>query len=102
MTRFQIQAHKNAWYKENAPLGKELGYPACCIQAFCDQPPIVLQMSTRTPEDVERYRAGCIHGIFTGFIPCSIHAKQILAGEITIHSLIKNRNPSFALFPNFK
>lgn len=96
-----MQEHKDAWFEENAPFGKELGYPDCCIKEFCDQPPALLRrMKEPTKDDKRRYKAGCINGEFTGFIPCAFHAKQITMGKITLQSLIQNRSEKFGQFPN--
>lgn len=97
----EIKRLQDEWYKENAPFGKELGYPECCIKEFCMKPPLVLKYSTPTKDDINRYNAGCINGQFTGFIPCIQHAKEIMDGKITLASLIKNRNKSFPPFPVF-
>lgn len=102
MTTDQIKKHQQDWYNENAPFGRELGYPECCIKAFCDQPPALLKGRLPTQIEKDRYKAGCINGEFTGFIPCAEHAKEILIGKISLHSLIKNRNPIFLPFPHFK
>jgi len=91
---------KKKWYKINAPFGKKLGYPDCCIKEFCDQPPQLLKLTSANETDRLRYQAGCINGQFTGFIPCSSHAKSIMDGKLTIESLIKNRDEKFPPFPN--
>ncbi len=95
-----LEQHIKQWTDENSPLGKELGYPDCCIKEFCEQPPVLLNHSKPTKDDKRRYKAGCINGQFTGFIPCKEHAKQIVMGKITLKSLIENRNPKFLPFPN--
>lgn len=95
-----MREHKKEWFDENAPFAKELGYPDCCIQEFCDQPPALLAKTDRTENDMIRYEAGCINGVFSGLIPCVRHAKEIIAGKITLASLIKNRNSKFHEFPN--
>lgn len=96
-----LQKLKDAWFAENAPFGKELGYPDCCIKEFCDQPPALLEVVSPTEDDIRRYKAGCINGLFTGFVPCAFHAKEIMRGKITLRSLIQNRNKDFRPFPNF-
>ena len=97
-----MQEHKDAWFEENAPFGKELGYPECCIKEFCDQPPALLKRNkVPSKDDKRRYKAGCINGNFTGFVPCAFHAKEITMGKITLQSLIQNRNKDFNPFPNF-
>jgi hypothetical protein len=93
---------KAVWFAENAPFGKQLGYPDCCIKEFCDQPPALLRRIKKPSiEDKIRYAAGCINGKFTGFIPCKFHAKEIIVGRITLASLIQNRNKKFPPFPQF-
>ncbi len=94
-----LKGLKQRWFKINQPTGKHLGYPDCCIKAFCDQPPELLQRSQPTKDDMKRYRAGCISNEFTGFIPCINHAKEINAGKITLASLIKDRNSDLPPFP---
>jgi hypothetical protein len=97
-----LKKHQQDWFDENAPLGRDLGYPECCVKAFCDQPPALLR-ERRTPskDDQIRYKAGCIRGEFTGFIPCINHAKEIVAGRITLASLVKNRHEMFPPFPTW-
>lgn len=94
-----VKKLKQDWYDENAPFGRELGYPECCIKEFCDQPPGILKRSSPSKDDKRRYKAGCIDGKFTGFIPCAYHAKQIISGKITLSSLINGRNNEFPPFP---
>lgn len=94
-----IKKLKQQWYDENAPFGRELGYPECCIKEFCDQPPALLKKSVASKDDKRRYKAGCIDGKFTGFIPCKLHAREIVSGKITLASLIHNRNKEFPPFP---
>jgi hypothetical protein len=57
--------------------GGWFGYPQCCIDHFTSGKEI-------TPD---QYKAANYHG----FVPCPEHTKQILDGEITLESLIKNR-----------
>lgn len=92
---------KRKWYNENAPLGKDLGFPQCCINEFCAQPPQVLKRTKLTAADYARYDASLIDGKQTGFFPCAAHAKQILSGEIKLADLIQNRNSQLPPFPNF-
>ena len=40
-----LEKHIKEWTEENTPLGKELGYPDCCIKEFCNQPPVLLRNS---------------------------------------------------------
>ena len=95
-----LQKLKDDWFSENAPFGKQLGYPDCCMKEFCDQPPALLNNSKPTKEDQRRFKAAHLNGKFTGFIPCKEHAKQIITGKITLMSLIKNRSSEFGIFPN--
>jgi len=77
-------------------MGRELGYPECCIKEFCDLPPEL--MTGNPPRKVKQcFRAAHIEGKYTGFIPCNIHAKQILNGEIQLTDLIKDR----VIYPDF-
>jgi len=94
-----IKEQQQDWFEINAPFGKDLGYPDCCIKEFCDQPPQLLRTNKPTKEDRRRYKSGLIQGQFTGFIPCSFHAKEITMGKITLVSLIKNRSSEFLPFP---
>jgi hypothetical protein len=94
-----VEALKREWYQENAPFGRVLGYPYCCILEFCDQPPALLQGVEPSQIDIDRYNAGYVDGEFTGFIPCAYHAGLILEGRISLASLIHGRNPAFPPFP---
>jgi len=94
-----IKELQEDWFNINAPFGKELGYPDCCIKEFCAQPPALLKRSVPSKDDQRRYEAGCIDGVFTGFIPCIRHAKMVLKKEISLYDLIVNRNKDFPLFP---
>jgi len=96
----KMQGKKDEWYVENAPLGRALGYPECCIREFCAHPPEYLKNMMLTQKDINRYRASFKDGKYTGFIPCGSHAEQILAGEVTIDSLITNRSKEYPTFPN--
>ncbi|MDD3686863.1 MAG: hypothetical protein PHE56_08870 [Bacteroidales bacterium] len=95
-----IEMFRKNWHIINDPIGKTLGYPDCCIKEFGDDAPELMLNSEPTEEHKLRYEAGCIDGVFTGFIPCVFHAKQILAGEITLASLIKDRNEFVPPFPD--
>jgi hypothetical protein len=64
-------------------VGKYFGYPSCCIAAYED---IQTNQGRKTAE--QAYLASMMN---TGFTPCPIHAKQIVAGTIKIESLIVNR-----------
>ena len=92
---------KANWYDINAPLGKALGYPECCIKEFGNEPPELLQGKNPTEDQILRYNAGCIDEEFTGFIPCVNHAKEIESGKTTLKSLISNREEHFPAFPEY-
>ena len=95
-----LKEQQDEWFNINAPFGKDLGYPDCCIKEFCDQPPEWLKKQKSPSKiDLRRYKAGCINGQFTGFIPCAFHAKEITMGRITLNSLINNRDKEFPPFP---
>lgn len=100
MSSEEIQKAKNEWYQINAPVGIAFGYPQCCINQFCDEPKEVLQKRIPSKDDMNRYEAGKIDGIFTGFIPCSDHANKILSKQITLMELIGNRREDIRPFPN--
>lgn len=99
MTSNHLQEYITRWYEENAPYGRLLGYPECCITAFCNQPPEVLQQTKATDADRMRYQAGHLNGEFTGFIPCAKCAALVLNGQITLSSLIQNRSTDLYPFP---
>jgi len=93
---------RKKWYSENGKLGKSLGYPSCCIAEFLVKShPEDLKGMKANKNDYLKYKAGCINGRYTGIIPCLFHAKKILSGQITLYSLIKNRDPKFPPFPNY-
>ena len=43
MQVIQTQNHLQEWTEQNEPIGKMLGYPQCCIDQFCSQPPAALK-----------------------------------------------------------
>jgi len=88
-----------SWYQENLPSGKAFGYPECCIRAFGNQAPQLMKKGKATRDDKRRLRASYIDDEYTGLIPCSEHAKQIIAGEILLTDLIKNRDRNLPPFP---
>lgn len=96
-----VEAQVAAWREENEELGQLLGYPQCCIDAFCQQPPLLMQIMGTDHSDELRYDASHINGVYTGFIPCIEHAKQVLSGEVQLSDLIDNRSSDFEAFPNF-
>jgi hypothetical protein len=89
------------WTEMNRPIGERLGFPDCCIKEFCNQPPKSMT-GNPTTSDMTRYNSACIGGIFTGFVPCIKHAKEIEIGAITLESLInlEKRDLAFPKFPN--
>lgn len=90
---------KIQWRQQNEPIGKELGYPQCCIDAFCNQPPHTMKNKQPTEEDQIRLEASYINNFYTGFIPCIEHAKDILWGKTTLPELIQNRSLIYPAFP---
>jgi hypothetical protein len=61
--------------------GKYFGFPKCCRKAFGkDDGHFKL-----------RHKAGELNGIGTGFVPCTWHAKLVLAGKVRLQDLIKDR-----------
>lgn len=100
-----LKKYRKRWHDENFEFGIELGYPKCCVDAFCFDCPEALQIFSNIPEyknNIEiRYKASLIDGVYTGFIPCMNHAKQILNNEIKLTNLIKDRFVLFNEFPNY-
>lgn len=88
------------WEQENYQVGIDLGYPKCCVDAFCSHPPQLMEspLYESTNDDKLRYNAGCIDGEFTGFIPCIDCANDVLSKRKTLQSLIVNRKPEFGEF----
>jgi hypothetical protein len=70
----------NDYYRK---VGKFLGYPECCTEAFIKVSRLHLELK------IEKVRL--ITGKSSGFLPCLKHAKMIEKGKITLESLIKNR-----------
>lgn len=99
LTTEEINNAISEWTSINEPVGLYLGYPKCCIDAFCKQPPLLFKHVSPTESDSLRYKAGCVGGRFTGFIPCHNHALKINAGEIKIEELIKGRDKKAGVFP---
>lgn len=88
------------WTEINAPIGKQLGYPQCCIDAFCKLPPSLMKQLAPTEQDAIRLDAAFINGLYSGFIPCYNHARLIVMGDIELSDLIKDRDTSLPPFPN--
>lgn len=101
MNKQTIEQLKKDWFKINSPVGIACGFPLCCIREFCEQPPELLKINKPTQSDRQRYRAACINGKFTGFVPCASHARLINSGRIRITELIKDRDKSLPPFPHF-
>jgi hypothetical protein len=59
--------------------GKYYGYPQCCIDAFCNR--IDLNLTPAQEQVLDNH----------GFIPCHDHALMVVKGEVTLESLIENR-----------
>jgi hypothetical protein len=86
MTELQRYFKGNADYY--IEMGKHFGYPECCINQFIE-----------TYGAMEASEERKIASSFTGFIPCDIHAKEILDGKTTLSNLITNRQEKTP-FPN--
>lgn len=59
--------------------GKYYGYPQCCIDAFCNR--LDLNLTPAQEQVLDNH----------GFIPCHDHALMVIKGEVTLESLIENR-----------
>lgn len=90
MKKLPISVLIEKWTNENKGPGIVFGYPKCCIDEFCRQPP-ELMTGKPSKNDIRRWEASKMFGKETGFIPCSAHAKQIKQGKIQLHQLIKGR-----------
>lgn len=82
--------------------GKKYGYPECCIEEFCSQPPSYFNSSHPYDElkNKTRWEAAQLNGKFSGFIPCYKHSQQILSGLITLESLVNKTSERTLDFPN--
>lgn len=94
----KLKEEQKKWKEENEAFGQRLGYPQCCIDQFCNEPPYYLENSKIRDIDYYRYKAACINNNYLGFIPCDAHAMQILNNEIRLQDLIKNRDIAFPPF----
>jgi len=74
-------------------IGKRLGYPECCIEAFVKRNE--LDDDTFIPPSRIQKRVG--NG--SGFIPCSYCSWKILSKQCELSDLIKNRKER-SKFPN--
>lgn len=82
-------------------LGKELGYPTCCIKEFIYSQKRFDSGKGATRKDKARVKAAHINGEFTGFIPCFEHAKKINNGNLKLEEIIKERKEGFPPFPYY-
>lgn len=64
-------------------VGRYFGYPVCCIHSYEDI------QSNGGRKTAEQSLIAAVYG--GGFIPCQNHAIKVLAGEISLDSLIQNR-----------
>lgn len=87
------------WTEINTPVGVKLGYPACCIKEFCEQPPELLERISPTTQDRLRFQAAHVNGSFSGFIPCLKHAHDIIYGNTKLQDIITNRAIDIPNFP---
>ena len=71
-------------------MGKEFGYPQCCIDQFCS--------GNDFGQNDKLNKQYHIHQGY-GFIPCDKHAEMIDKGDITLESLIDSRTHPIP-FPN--
>jgi len=64
-------------------IGLYYGYPKCCIEAFSNF--MDFDQRSETVQKANQTVIGC------GFVPCETCAKKVLAGEIQLKDLIKDR-----------
>lgn len=69
--------------------GRLLGYPQCCIDAFC--------ANAGGPLSAEQEQ---IAALGYGFIPCKRCAIEVASGLRRLASLINNRDVEIPAFPN--
>ena len=74
--------------KESTESGEKYGFPKCCIDAFVAQNPGYMKNRKPTREDLLRFDAAHVNGVFTGFVPCIKHAKMIKLRQTTLSDLI--------------
>lgn len=74
--------------------GDYYGYPRCCSKEYF----FILNGTPHTPaQDDDSVHFG------TGFIPCDMHAKMIISGEIGLGDLINDRQcPTIFPYSNYK
>ena len=58
--------------------GKYYGYPECCILDFKEKFPLKFESKSDEQKRAAKY----------GFIPCPVHAREILEGKTRIEDLI--------------
>lgn len=74
-------------------MGNYFGYPQCCIDNFKQRAEIIRETQNyHSTDNQSKVSVG-------GFVPCEMHADQIANGEITIESLITERECEHT-FPN--
>lgn len=96
----KMEQAKAQWREENYAFGISLGYPKCCVEQFCNEPPLYLNNTKRRKIDFDRYHASLVNGEYSGFIPCDKHSQEILSGKTSLVELIKNRDDKFPHFPD--
>ena len=105
LVNLSLKKSRKKWRDENFDFGIELGYPKCCVEAFCYDSPDAIHIFGNIPEYKSkmelRYEASLIDGVYSGFIPCLEHSQKIIKGEIKLQDLIKNRFVLFNEFPNY-
>lgn len=66
--------------------GEYYGYPACCIEDFCQ---ISYQLINGLPCTRNSQQVKAANG--SGFVPCKVCAEKVVSGTIAIENLITNR-----------
>lgn len=89
------------WIDTSSFSGIQYGYPQCCIDEFIKCTPSEMSRRNPTQEEKIRLKASMINGKYTGFIPCILHAKQIISGKTTVENLINYKKRTVPLpFPH--
>lgn len=63
------------------------------------QTPEYLKKHGVNKTDKLRFKMAHVNGVYSGFIPCSLHAMDIAAGKIKLADLITGRDPALLPFP---
>lgn len=69
-------------------LGRSFGYPQCCIDEFIKHVAIIVLQDIDPRTDEQNFIGTYTHG----FIPCAACTEKVVTGQITLNSLIRDRD----------